>query len=101
MQNTSNKIRWSLDLRWANHKEATFHDIKPVLPLMEDGKILGNVDWEGWNELDRHKEHKETMHGEGDEEFDTTISGPWMAYWEMVHENRHTDAYFKRMGKDE
>ena len=27
-----------------------------------------------------------------DPKFDTTIQGPWMRKWEMVHMNRHTDA---------
>ena len=26
-----------------------------------------------------------------DKRFDTTIQGPWMKKWEMVHMNRHTD----------
>ena len=26
-------------------------------------------------------------------EFDTTIQGPWMRQWEIVHVNRHTDAF--------
>ena len=29
-----------------------------------------------------------------EEEFDTTIPGPWMKKWELVHTNKHTDAYF-------
>lgn len=28
-----------------------------------------------------------------DPEFDTTIAGPWMGQWEIVHHNRHTAQY--------
>ena len=28
-----------------------------------------------------------------DREFDTTISGPWMDRWELVHHNRHVAAH--------
>ena len=33
-----------------------------------------------------------------DDEFDTTIQGPWMKKWELVHKNRHTDRLFKESG---
>jgi len=28
-----------------------------------------------------------------DPEFDTTIVGPWMGNWDIVHHNRHTEQY--------
>ena len=31
----------------------------------------------------------------GDEEFDTTIQGPWMKKWEIVHVNKHVDRFRK------
>ena len=33
-----------------------------------------------------------------DEEFETTIYGPWMGYWEITHTNRHTEAMIKNEG---
>jgi len=35
-----------------------------------------------------------------DPEFDTTIAGPWMGQWEIVHHNRHT-AQYKEPGDEE
>ena len=35
-----------------------------------------------------------------DPEFDTTIAGPWMGQWEIVHHNRHT-AQYKNPGDGE
>ena len=34
-----------------------------------------------------------------DEEFDTTIHGPWMKYWEITHPNRHTNAMIQNEGR--
>ena len=30
-----------------------------------------------------------------EEEFDTTLHGPWMERWEITHHNRHTEAMLK------
>ena len=29
------------------------------------------------------------------DEFDITVQGPWMKSWEIVHINKHTDAFEK------
>ena len=34
-----------------------------------------------------------------DPEFDTTIKGPWMNRWEIVHHNKHTAAFEKRLAQ--
>ncbi len=31
------------------------------------------------------------------DEFDTTVPGPWMEQWEIVHVNRHTEAYLEEL----
>jgi hypothetical protein len=35
------------------------------------------------------------------DDFDTTVAGPWMDRWEMTHHNRHTAAHMAavRAGK--
>ena len=38
-------------------------------------------------------------HSEVDE-FDTTIHGPWMKRWEIVHHNRHTASLLASTGDD-
>ena len=30
--------------------------------------------------------------------FDTTISGPWMGKWEIVHMNKHVERYLRDEG---
>ena len=34
-----------------------------------------------------------------DEEFDTTLHGPWMERWEITHHNRHTQAMLNNKGR--
>jgi hypothetical protein len=31
-----------------------------------------------------------------EEEFDTTIQGPWMKKWEIVHMNKHVDRFMEQ-----
>jgi len=62
-------------------------------------------DWEGWNKKNRSqlqedatsqetkKKIDEIKKKEGINEqglFDTTIAGPWMNQWPIVHHNKHT-----------
>ncbi|CAF2512173.1 unnamed protein product [Rotaria sp. Silwood2] len=61
-------------------------------------------DWEQWSKINRSKlqeaavqdriknEIEELREQRLDDPFDTTISGPWMHNWPIVHHNRHTAA---------
>ena len=40
--------------------------------------------------VDRTKVQAADVGHSEDDEFDTTIHGPWMKRWEIVHHNRHT-----------
>ena len=43
--------------------------------------------------IDRNKvQAEEVGYAESEEDFDTTIHGPWMRRWEITHHNRHTAA---------
>ena len=44
-------------------------------------------DFKVWNSQSRQ--------GSYDDEFDTTIYGPWMEHWEIVNQNKHTQSYEK------
>ncbi|XP_072048101.1 uncharacterized protein [Amphiura filiformis] len=96
LENYSDKIRWSFDLRYQTpHKSAGFHGVKEhvLFRTKEDPKHV--IDWEGFNKTHRTreqmKESETSWHTKEDDfEFNTTISGPWMSRWELVHHNRHT-----------
>ena len=59
-------------------------------------------DWEEWSQINRTKLQEAAVNDaikeqipelkakQEDDPFDTTISGPWMHNWPIVHHNRHT-----------
>ncbi|KAL4238638.1 hypothetical protein ACF0H5_003345 [Mactra antiquata] len=97
LPNISKQTRWSLDLRWQNPKLPNgFYKMKnSVLMRTEDNPNL-EVDWDSFVGIDRHKVQREAVEdikdvipNAEDEDFDTTIQGPWMKKWEIVHVNDH------------
>ena len=54
----------------------------------------GRVEWGDWAERDRtvaQLAQLEVGKAKAKEaEFDTTIAGPWMNQWPLIHQNRHT-----------
>ena len=46
-------------------------------------------DWDEWSKINRDK-LQQIRNQKEDDPFDTTISGPWMHNWPIVHHNRHT-----------
>jgi hypothetical protein len=107
LNNKSNKIRWSLDLRWQTaEKDVGFYGLKEGVRMRSSADPSYKINWEPFDAVTRHDRHKEaasieqaavptTWHSVekvDDFNFDTTIAGPWMLKWEMVHHNRHTDA---------
>ncbi|ESO90036.1 hypothetical protein LOTGIDRAFT_164337 [Lottia gigantea] len=101
LSNLSNDIRWSADLRWQNpNYPVGFYDLKESLLLRSPKYPNLKVDWDSWNNVDRQIKAKEMVKGHianivsddlPDEEFDTTITGPWMKKWDLIHMNRHTE----------
>uniref|UniRef100_A0A7S4VUJ7 Uncharacterized protein n=1 Tax=Alexandrium monilatum TaxID=311494 RepID=A0A7S4VUJ7_9DINO len=108
MPNCSEGIRWSLDLRWQRAGEPNgFHGLKDSILMKPAGRDWdGRVKWGEWAKQDRSKaqeqslpqEMKELVQKVGQEEgrfdetpeVDTTIVGPWMQTWSLLHHNRHT-----------
>ncbi|KAI8497530.1 hypothetical protein Bbelb_248360 [Branchiostoma belcheri] len=95
LENNSNDIRWSLDLRWQDPAKPSgfWGDKKPV--LMRTAEDPGyKPAWEGFADVSKHTQYDEKMKGAdqepNDDEFDPTIQGPWMLRWKIVHHNRHT-----------
>lgn len=93
LNNASNVIRWSLDLRWQRpDKPVGFYDLKGGVLMRTKEQPDLQIDWESFDSVERHvaaRANVEDTRPEEDE-FDTTIQGPWMKKWEMVHRNRHT-----------
>lgn len=97
LPNISNQIRWALDLRWQRPDQPFgLYGLKDGLLLRKDGKTV-EPDWEKFESVDRTTVQKMSVEGFVDvivdEEFDTTIQGPWMKKWQITHMNTHTDAH--------
>ncbi|KAK3595964.1 hypothetical protein CHS0354_032478 [Potamilus streckersoni] len=96
LPNLSNEIRWSLDLRWQNPKLPNgFYGMKECVLMRSSKDPVAKIDWEKFERVNRHKEQRESVKDiipqAEESEFDTTIQGPWMKKWEIVHVNRHVE----------
>ncbi|XP_041351420.1 uncharacterized protein LOC121370336 [Gigantopelta aegis] len=99
LSNVSNEIRWSIDLRWQDpSKPYGFYGLKDGILMRTTKDPNHKIDWEPFDTVDRAKAAKAENEQVDEDEFDTTIQGPWMKKWELVHQNRHTDKLFKTAG---
>ncbi|XP_033763921.1 uncharacterized protein LOC117345084 [Pecten maximus] len=94
LPNNTSHIRWTVDLRWQHPDSPSgLWGLKEkVLMRSSDNPDL-EIDWETFDAVDRCEQQKTLVTGYGEEaddpELDTTITGPWMKQWEIVHMNRH------------
>ena len=94
LQNYSDNTRWSLDLRWQNPtKPNGFHGLKDCIVMRKADDTDYVIDWSKFANTDRTKLQEKEMGKATEDEFDTTIYGPWMRRWEIVHHNKHTEAH--------
>lgn len=90
LENRSNKTRWSLDLRWQHPDRPNgFHGLKDSLTLRRKSQPNLSVDWKPFERWNRTEVQSEVV-GHSEDSFDTTVHGPWMKRWEIVHHNAHT-----------
>ncbi|XP_059138648.1 uncharacterized protein LOC131927013 [Physella acuta] len=93
LNNRSDIIRWSIDLRWQDpEKPIGFYGIKPGVLMRSQKHPVEKIDWEAFTSVDRIcGAAKKSTNREEEDPFDTTIKGPWMLKWEITHRNRHTE----------
>ncbi|XP_006814546.1 uncharacterized protein LOC100368117 [Saccoglossus kowalevskii] len=85
LENYSNDIRWSLDLRWQRPDLPNgFYGLKDNVLMRTSDNPNMEIDFDTFDKVDRNKILEDT------DEFDTTIPGPWMTRWGVTHHNRHT-----------
>ncbi|XP_013416110.1 uncharacterized protein LOC106177775 [Lingula anatina] len=93
LNNYSSVIRWSFDLRWSSlHDPIAFWGLKDGVLLRSSKDPNLKVDWEPFLAVDRTTVQSKALNKEEDE-FNTTISGPWMKKWDIVNHNRHTKGF--------
>ncbi|XP_071163553.1 phytanoyl-CoA dioxygenase domain-containing protein 1 homolog [Mytilus edulis] len=95
LPNMTKQIRWSLDLRWQRPDEpAGFYGMKEPLLMRTEKDPNFKIDWTPFDNVDRREKQREAVKDvlplPDDPEFDTTIQGPWMKKWDIVHMNQHT-----------
>ena len=57
LNNQSDKVRWSLDLRWQRvDKPVGFFGLKEGVQMRSSTDPNFKINWEGFNALDRHEE---------------------------------------------
>ncbi|CAH1247067.1 PAQR3 [Branchiostoma lanceolatum] len=93
LENYSDEIRWSLDLRWQDpNKPSGFWGDKDLV-LMRTAKDPGyKPRWEEFLNEEAQVEGGKDNSADLEEDLEPSIQGPWMLLWEIVHHNRHTRA---------
>lgn len=97
LDNFSDAVRWSLDLRWQEFDQPNGF-IKSNILMKRHVDDNYKPDWEEWAKQDRQKLQ---IHKAEEDPFNTIIHGPWMDQWHVSHENKHTLArkeYLKQIG---
>ncbi|XP_072038017.1 uncharacterized protein [Amphiura filiformis] len=92
-ENYSDNIRWAFDFRYQTaEKSAGFHGIKDPVLLRSKKNPKHEIKWDEFTKVNRTVVTNLAKVGSPakEEEFDTTLSGPWMDRWELVNHNRHT-----------
>jgi hypothetical protein len=110
LPNLSDKIRWSVDLRWQRPNEPHgFFGIKDPILFRTSKDPNYKIQWGNWVNEDRNKiniellkqkGHVESGLSEDDDRFSPIIAGPWMSRWKIVHHNAHTN-FFTTHNTDE
>ncbi|OWF37078.1 uncharacterized protein LOC110440617 [Mizuhopecten yessoensis] len=95
LPNMTNQIRWSLDLRFQNPTlPYGFYGMKKGVIFRKSNDPDYQIPWQDFLNVDRRAKQrqavKDLMENATDEEFSTTLEGPWMRKWEIVHTNQHT-----------
>ncbi|XP_065897644.1 uncharacterized protein [Dysidea avara] len=93
LENHSDKIRWSLDLRWQDPSKPNGFKMKECVVMRKADDPNYVIDWSKFANLNRTTLQEKEMGRVSIDEFDTTLYGPWMKRWEIVHHNKHTKAH--------
>nr|CAB3264842.1 phytanoyl-CoA dioxygenase-like [Phallusia mammillata] len=92
LENQSEIIRWSLDLRWQKpDKPNGFYSLKDSVLMRTKKDKDYKINWDKMANTDRTKLQMEKL-DEDNDDLTPEIGGPWMKRWEIVHHNRHTES---------
>ena len=80
LENTSDKVRWTLDLRWRQPGLYQGHEERPPVTMRRSDDPAFRPDMAAWMAADRARFAEYVGRTDGDE-FDTTVTGEWMERW--------------------
>jgi hypothetical protein len=81
-ENYSDKIRWSVDLRWQRPDEPTgFDQIKECILMRTARDPHYRIDWTAWACKNRIAD---AMDQKAADPFDATVTGPWLHRWSQA-----------------
>nr|XP_039257236.1 uncharacterized protein LOC120333906 [Styela clava] len=90
LENYSDKIRWSLDLRWQRPDFSNgFHGLAENILMRTSKDPNFKIDW---SKMDKSRESDFSDVPEDSALLKPIITGPWMHRWEITHQNSHTRA---------
>uniref|UniRef100_H2ZMW8 Phytanoyl-CoA dioxygenase n=1 Tax=Ciona savignyi TaxID=51511 RepID=H2ZMW8_CIOSA len=82
LENRSDIIRWSLDLRWHDPaKENGFYGLKKSVLMRKADDPDYKIDWDEFAGVDRTKIQMKNLKEDNDD-FTTEVAGPWMKRWD-------------------
>ncbi len=78
-ENVSDKIRWSVDLRWQRPDEPSgFEKVKECILMRTARDPHYRIDWTAWAAKNRVAD---AMDKKAADPFDSTVTGPWLRRW--------------------
>lgn len=78
-ENLSDKIRWSVDLRWQRPDEPSgFEQVKECILLRTARDSHYQIDWSAWARRNRVVDAMDTKPADP---FDASVTGPWLHRW--------------------
>ena len=94
LDNVSDEVRWSVDFRFKKPgADNGMFGLKPDVLMRTKENPNMKIDWDSFDKIDRTKAQiasvKDIVEIAEDQEFDTTVQGPWMRKWELVNHNNH------------
>lgn len=92
LENYSDKIRWSLDLRWQRPDYPNgFHGLGKSVLMRTSKDPNYKIDWSDMEHSRKRGKEIEDV-APDDERLAPVIVGPWMHRWDVVHHNKHSRA---------
>lgn len=91
-ENFSNKIRWSVDLRWQRPSEPSgFDKVKECILMRTAREPNYRIDWSAWANQNRVSD---AMDQRSADPFDATVTGPWLHRWSDAGDQRISNRHF-------